>query len=207
MLIIGAGGFARQLIDTVETLRLSTDLVFYDDRSIASDKFMNRFPIISTIDAAKVYLNNKDDRFVLGLSGPATRKSFFEKFRDLGGTPVSVLSRDSLYGKYDSGIAEGCTVLPNCIIESSASLGQGVLLNVHVAVTHDSFIGDFCELGPGVIICGGCHIGSGVFVGAGAIILPGITVGNNAVIGAGAVVNKDVPEGETVTGVPAKKSL
>lgn len=47
-------------------------------------------------------------------------------------------------------------------------------------------------------------IGDGVFIGAGARVLGGIHVGDNAVIGANAVVIKDVPDGATVVGIPAR---
>jgi UDP-2-acetamido-3-amino-2,3-dideoxy-glucuronate N-acetyltransferase len=41
-------------------------------------------------------------------------------------------------------------------------------------------------------------------VGTGAVILPGITIGAEAIVGAGAVVTKDVPDGATVVGNPAR---
>ena len=46
--------------------------------------------------------------------------------------------------------------------------------------------------------------GDNVFIGAGARVLGTIHVGDNAQIGANAVVLKDVPEGATVVGIPAK---
>ena len=50
------------------------------------------------------------------------------------------------------------------------------------------------------------RIEDGAFLGAGAIVLPGVTVGRDAIVGAGAVVTRDVPPGETVVGVPARRA-
>lgn len=47
-------------------------------------------------------------------------------------------------------------------------------------------------------------IGDRVDVGVGAIILGAVTVGNDCVIGAGAVVVRDIPDGATALGVPAR---
>lgn len=47
-------------------------------------------------------------------------------------------------------------------------------------------------------------IGNNVYIGAKATIIGGIKIGDNAKIGAGAVVIKDVPEGCTAVGAPAK---
>ena len=48
------------------------------------------------------------------------------------------------------------------------------------------------------------EIGDEVFIGAGARVLGGITIGDHAVIGANAVVIRDVDEGVTVVGIPAR---
>ncbi len=50
-------------------------------------------------------------------------------------------------------------------------------------------------------------IGDGVIVSLGAAILGPIHVGAGARIGANAVVTKDVPEGATMVGIPAKSTL
>ncbi len=50
-------------------------------------------------------------------------------------------------------------------------------------------------------------IADGVIIGSGAQVLGPINVGPRARIGANAVVTKDVPEGATMTGIPARPTL
>ncbi|MBA3897828.1 MAG: serine acetyltransferase [Sphingomonadaceae bacterium] len=50
-------------------------------------------------------------------------------------------------------------------------------------------------------------IGDGVIIGSGAQVLGPITVGARARIGANSVVTKDVPEGATMIGIPARATL
>ena len=56
-----------------------------------------------------------------------------------------------------------------------------------------------------VNIAGEVKLGEGVMIGAGANVLNGLRVGAFSKVGAGAVVTKDVEEGVTVVGVPARK--
>ena len=48
------------------------------------------------------------------------------------------------------------------------------------------------------------RIGEHAALGAGVVARPGVTIGPKAVIGAGAVLTRDVPEGETWAGNPAR---
>lgn len=48
-------------------------------------------------------------------------------------------------------------------------------------------------------------IGNNVTIGMYSIIMPGVKIGNNVIVGAHSVVTKDVPDGQIIAGVPAKR--
>lgn len=50
----------------------------------------------------------------------------------------------------------------------------------------------------------GATIRNNVYIGPNVCIVGGVTIGNNVTIGAGSVVTKDIPDGATVAGNPAR---
>jgi sugar O-acyltransferase (sialic acid O-acetyltransferase NeuD family) len=108
-------------------------------------------------------------------------------------------------------IASSAVIAGNCVmiaagvlINPLATIGTGAICNTGCIIEHECEVGAFAHIGPGAILCGNVHVGEGSFVGAGAVVRQGISIGNKVMVGAGAVVVKDVPDGATVVGVPAK---
>ena len=101
-------------------------------------------------------------------------------------------------------LSAGSIVMSNCTVNANASLGQFVIVNANCSVDHDCVLELASQLGPGVIFPGSVHVGEGAFVGAGAVCLPRKRIGAWAVVGAGAVVTRDIPDGATAAGNPAR---
>lgn len=102
-------------------------------------------------------------------------------------------------------VGEGTVVAEHAIVTAKTKIGRFVKINTAAKVTHECEIGDFATIAPAAVVLGRVKIGEGAYIGANATILPGLTVGKDAIIGAGAVVTKNVPDGETWAGVPARR--
>jgi sugar O-acyltransferase (sialic acid O-acetyltransferase NeuD family) len=210
MLVIGAKGFAKEVLEILHQNKMLKNLYFYDDISInTEDKLFNIFPIIRHLEKAVEYFKQIDNRFVLGIGNPILRKSLSDKFEALGGEITSVISIKSDIGSYGIEIEEGSIITSGVIITSDIKIGKGVLINLNCTIGHDTIIENFVELSPGVHVSGNCRIGSYCSIGTNATILPKVKIGTNVIIAAGAVVTKDVPDNCMVAGVPAiiKKQL
>lgn len=98
----------------------------------------------------------------------------------------------------------------HCIIGRGADIGpglvmvhsMGIVINTNVragrnlVIEHEVTVGAEKGQSP--------TIGDNVFIGAGAKVLGPVTVGRDVKIGANAVVTRDVPDGATVVGIPAR---
>lgn len=89
--------------------------------------------------------------------------------------------------------------LRNTIIE------DGVKIDNLVHIAHNVKIGKNTLVIAGSVICGSVEIGENCFIGANSVIRQHLKIGNNVTVGMGSVVTKDIPDGETWVGNPAKK--
>lgn len=205
MLVVGAKGFAKEVLEIIHHNNDLENLVFYDDVSTdIGDMLYDTFPIIRNIEDARTYLNTVDNRFTIGIGNPSIRQKLYDKFIAIGGVYTSTISNTAYIGHYNNKIDVGTNIMLKVCITNGVTVGKGVIINQLSSIGHDVCIEDFVEICPNVAISGNCNIGYGSFIGTGAIILPKVIIGNNVTVGAGAVVSSDLPDNSVAVGIPAK---
>ena len=111
--------------------------------------------------------------------------------------PTAAVSRAAILG-------DGTVVMAQAAVNPRARIGRGCILNTGCSVDHDCRVADSVHIAPGVRIAGGVQVGEGTLVGIGSCVLPGVRIGSRCTVGAGSVVVRDVPDGHTVVGNPAR---
>jgi sugar O-acyltransferase (sialic acid O-acetyltransferase NeuD family) len=205
MLIVGAKGFAKEVLEILHQLNQLENLVFYDDvNDEVPEKLFGQFPVLRTTQEASVYFKTIDNQFTIGIGNPVLRKKLHDKFTSLGGEFTSTISPLATIGHYGNHFGLGCNIMTGTVITSDINIKKGGLINLNCTIGHDSIIGEFVELSPGVHISGNCKIGDYSVLGTNASVLPKLTIGKNVIIGAGSVVTKDIPDNSLALGIPAK---
>lgn len=203
MLIVGAKGFAKEILEIVHQNKLLENLVFYDDVSKdLPNVLFNRFPVFTKLKQAEIFFSTIDNRFTMGLGNPVLRKELSNKFISIGGVLTSTVSKEASIGSYDVHIGEGVNILRGSIISNGVRIGKGCLIYFNSIITHDCIIKNFVEISPAAQILGRVQIGDYTQIGSNATILPDVKIGSNVIIGAGAVVTKNIPDNCVVVGVP-----
>lgn len=204
MLIVGAKGFAKEILQVLLDNNYANQICFFDDVNLdIGETLYDQYPILKK-EKEIVDFFKTNNSFAIGLGEPLLRKKMYIKFLQLGGVCQSIISKRACIGEHDITIGEGTAILPGANISNSVTIGKGCIIYYNSNITHDCSIGDFVEISPSVNVLGRVEIGSYVKLGSNSTILPDIRIGNNVVVGAGSVVTKDTVDNVTLVGIPAK---
>ncbi len=202
IVIWGAGGHAKVVADAARASGWEVAYFLDDDAVRQGENFAG-----ATIHGPSTQLFTADaDRtriLFVAIGGNAARARCLTEAQRAG-YPIASLIHPSAIVSPSAQIGCGSVIMAGAVVQADARIGEGVIINTGASVDHDCVVGDFVHLAPGARLTGEVTVGDQTLVGAGAVVIPGIRIGRRAIIGAGAVVISDVPDGQTVVGVPAR---
>ncbi len=203
IVIVGASGHAKVVIDALERQRDHTVVGLVDDAKPAGGEWYG-YPLLGPISELALHAD-RVDAFFVAVGDGFVREVIARSVRDAHPNlefativhPSAVIARGVVLG-------EGTIVMAGAVVQADVRVGEGCIVNTRASIDHDCTLADYSALSPGATLGGGVEIGRQAFLGLNASVLHGIRIGDHTVVGAGAVVTKDLPSRVIAFGVPAR---
>lgn len=196
--LIGYSGHAFVIADSI--IEMGFTLVGYFDHHA---KELNPFEL-TFLGTDDLITQNEETYYFPSIGNNVLRKNVFLRLKSQNCRTLNVVHPTSFVSKKVI-LGSGNFISAGAQINALALLGNGCIVNTGAVIEHESIISNYVHIAPGAILLGNVQVGESSFIGANSTIKPGVKIGSNVVIGAGSVVLKDIPEGETWAGNPARK--
>lgn len=205
LIILSAGGIGREVaqiaLDREATNTVEWEFVGFLDPDPGS--FINTnydLPLLGNIDD---WHPSEDELYISASGCPDYREESTLLLEERGAIftnvihPTAVISDSARY-------ENGLVVYPYTCITTHNYIGKHVMIHLHNAIGHDTYIGDYSVLSSFCDITGHVKLGKKVFLGSHVTIAPRLEVGDGAHVGIGSVVVSPVKAGKRLFGNPAK---
>lgn len=190
MILYGASGHAKVIIEILEALGKKIDFIVDDNEEVNSLLGYEVRRNTGQYEAAIIAIGNCSVRRL--------------KVSELNVEKWETAIHPSAVISHRASIGEGTVVMAGAVINSCARIGRHCIVNTGASVDHDATLEDFVHVAPHATLAGGVSVGEGSWIGAGSVVKQGIRIGRNCMIGAGSVVVKDIPDDVTAYGNPCR---
>nr|WP_294351613.1 acetyltransferase [uncultured Clostridium sp.] len=205
IVIIGAGGFGREIVWLISSInkdkRLWNLIGFIDEDESKIGKIINGYKVLGNLEYFK---DNRNIYYVCAIGNAKSRKEVVEKCREYKIKAATLIDPSVKMDKESCSIGEGSIICAGNILTTNINIKDHIIINLSCTIGHDVVIEDFVTIYPGVNVSGNCNLGSCSELGTGSKIIEGKSIGSNSIIGAGTVVIRDIKDNCTAVGVPAK---
>lgn len=205
VLILGAGGHAKILIDIILK---STD--YYLEAIIGQDcepcDLVLGYKILKGDKHLLDYKRKNVNSVAIGIGGYTNnmkRKEMYYKLKDMGFEIVNLIDPSATISPFAK-LGDGVVVFAGVVINPDVVIGNNVIIATGSTIDHETIIEDHVLVSAGVTIGAGNLIKEGALLALGSNIISRVVIGQNSLVAAGAVVVNDIPDNTVVFGIPAK---
>lgn len=204
VVIIGAGGFGREVLDVFDAVNdrkaLYQVIGFIVPEYAQTGTRVTDKPVLGGLDWFK---GKSRIKAICAIGDPRSRFDVIMRAKDVGVEYCSVIHPTAVLTRWTS-IGTGCVIAAGSILTSNITIGDHVHINLDCTVGHDVIMEDFTTLAPGAHISGCVRLDKGCYVGTGGHNIEGVHVGHGRPSGLAAPSSRTFPRGATVVGVPGK---
>ena len=141
LVILGAGGYGRNIADLAEQSGRYDGICFLDDNAPGTAGKCEEFQSF----------NGEDTEFYAAFGDNALRMEWLKKFEDCG-CNIATIVHPTAYVSPRATLGCGIAILPRAIVNTGTVVGNGCIVNCGCIVDHD------CVLGEGVHVCLGAIV-------------------------------------------------
>ncbi|AYW47385.1 MULTISPECIES: acetyltransferase [Tetragenococcus] len=203
IIIVGAGGFGKEVAFSIDRLQEHNVIGFVDDNYQNIDEKIYGKPVIGTLK----FLQDctKEISVVIAIADSVTREVVYEKLKSNKLITFPNIIDPTVILGHNIQLGIGNVLMANTTYTSDIKIGSFNMFNIASTIGHDSILGDFNSFFPAVNISGNVKIGNANQFGVGLKVIQGLTIGDSNILGAGSVVIRDVYNCSKVVGVPSKE--
>ena len=200
LLVIGAGGHARVVIDVARAAGFEP-VAALDARQKGA--FCNGVEVVGGDEQAEGLFETGIRLCTVAIGDNRLRSKLADRLIAIGFS-LPVLRHPSAVVSPSAVIGAGTVVMPLAVVNASATIGRMAIVNTSAVVEHDCAVGDGAHIAPGTRLGGCVRVGTCTLVGIGSAVRPETKIGDFAIIGAGSTVIEDIPDRQVAIGSPAR---
>ncbi len=161
LLILGAGGYGKTILDLASQLGCYEKIAFLDDGQTGEGILgkCGDFPQFA----------DGDTQMYPAFGNNGVRMHWLKSLRDVG-IPVPSLIHPRAYVSPAANIGTGTMVLPMAVVNTGVTVEDGCIINIGALIDHDSVIGEGSHLAPGAIVKAENRIPAMAKIESGAVV-------------------------------------
>jgi sugar O-acyltransferase (sialic acid O-acetyltransferase NeuD family) len=203
VVILGAGGHGRVVLDIIQQAKKHKPVGFLDNNTALHGRRMDGLTVLGGLERLQELKEHGISAAIIAIGDNGVRRAMANILEENSFQLVNAIHPSAqLAGSVTVG--KGVVIAAGALVCAHCQIGDYAILNTGCIVDHESMIGTATHVCPGVRLAGHVTVESGAFLGIGATVVQNIRVGFEAVVGAGSVVIQNVDPMTTVVGVPAR---
>jgi UDP-perosamine 4-acetyltransferase len=203
VVIVGAGGHGKVVLDILRTAGLHRVVGFLDADTTLTDTEVAGVPVLGQVNLLPRLKHQKIRGAIVAIGDNRVRVSYARLVLEAGLELASAIHPAASVSE-TAHLGRNVVVAAGAVVCTEVKIGDSVIVNTAAVIDHECEIGAGSHICPGALLAGRVRVGEGAFVGLGAKVLPCLSIGEHAVVGAGATVIRDVPAAVTMVGTPAR---
>lgn len=199
VVILGAGGHAKSIIDIIENQNKIKISGICSDDEIGSQ--IREYEILGDNAILEALYENGLRNIIIGfgsLRRPPKRDEIYSKLKNIGFSFPKIICPTANIEK-SAAIGEGTQIFMGSNICSDVQIAENCIINTGSIVSHDCNLSRNVHLTPGAVLAGYVNIGKNTLIGMLSSVYLGINIGENVIVHNNTRITKNIDSGSIIS--------